>query len=623
MCGIAGIYDLKSGFADDSVIRQMTQALRHRGPDRQGAFHEGPVALGHCRLSIIDLMTGDQPMTGADGRYTVVFNGEIYNFREIRRALEQKGHHFRTQSDTESLLQLYEEKGADCVRELEGMFAFAIYDRMKKSLFLAVDRLGKKPLYYAHQGSVFAFASELKALLKVPRLEKTIDNDSLAQYLAFEYVPAPKTICKNFFKMEAATTLLVDEAGASKNVYWRPSFSEERKTESQWQEEFLGTFRESVSRRLVSDVPLGVFLSGGLDSSSVLAVVRELLPDKPIKTFSIGFDDPSFDESRYAKRVADAFGTEHVTERCSLEQMKREHESILATLDEPMADASYIPTYLLCRLTRSHVTVALSGDGGDELLLGYPTFEAGILAERLAGLPKGLLREAGRWVNRLPTSMSNLSVDFKLKQFFKGIGYPDPVRQQVWLGAFSSEETQAVLTPSQAAGGAHVYDPLKQLSEGVSTGTLRRLQNFYFKFYLQNDILVKVDRASMANSLEVRSPFLDERLMDTVARMPVDLLMRGRTSKYILKRVMASRLPKEVISRPKKGFGIPIARWIREDLREKFADTLSTSELKKDGLFHAPEVQRLLQEHVLGKRDHRKALWTLYVFQQWKRRYMT
>jgi asparagine synthase (glutamine-hydrolysing) len=624
MCGIAGYFYPASEPPKDAagLLKKMTGALAHRGPDAEGYCHEPGLGLGHRRLKIIDLETGEQPMTSSDGRYTIIFNGEIYNFREIRARLESRGRKFRTHSDTESLLQLFEEKGAACLPELEGMFAFAIWDRKRRALTAAVDAFGKKPLYYAAVKGGTAFASEPGALLHHPDLSRTPDPKSLLKYLAFEYVPAPDTIWTGVRKLRGGTALEISaEAGVRMFRYTRPfGPAVYAKTEAGWVAEAQELFREAVKKRLVSDVPLGVFLSGGIDSTAVLAEMRAIDPGRKIKTFTIGFEEASFDESAHARRAADFFSTEHVEEKLTLGSMLKEHEAILARLDEPLADASFIPTFLLSRLTRRHVTVALGGDGGDELFGGYPTFEAARLAQsidRWAPWTKGLI---GRAAGALPVSMKNLSLDFKAKQFTKGLSHSPRQRSQVWLGAFDPAEIANLMAPGTVSAEdiLGVYRGIDEVLGDPREDSRDELQEFYFRFYLEGDILVKTDRASMANSLETRSPLLDDRLVGTVRRIPAATRFGDGSPKYLFKKMMRGRLPAGIIDRPKKGFGIPIAGWIRQELKEEFQATLGPERIAKGGWFRPEVVTGLLNEHLAGKRDNRKQLWTLYVLEKWR-----
>lgn len=628
MCGIAGFFYPASQPPRDAseLLKKLTRALIHRGPDAEG-YCEDPAAglgLGHRRLKIIDLEGGAQPMTSADGRYTIVFNGEIYNFREIRSRLESRGRKFKTRSDTESLLQLFEEKGSACLAELEGMFSFAIWDRERRTLTAAVDPFGKKPFYYASAGGGLIFASEPRALLEHSGVPREPDRQSIVKYLAFEYVPAPDTIWRGVHKLRGGTALEMSAAGTRVFRYTRPyGPAVFAKTEAGWLAEAQELFRDAVKKRLVSDVPLGVFLSGGIDSTAVLAEMRALDPGRKIKTFTIGFEEASFDESSYARRAAEFFSTEHTEEKLTLGSMLREHEAILAHLDEPMADASFIPTYLLSRLVRKSVTVALGGDGGDELFGGYPTFEAARLARGIdrwaPPFVKGLMTRAA---GALPVSMDNLSFDFKAKQFVKGLGYRPRIRSQVWLGAFSDTELGALLSPDLAAEAAGVYRGIDETLGDLPADDRDDLQEFYFKFYLEGDILVKTDRASMAHSLETRSPLLDDRLVGTVRRIPAEIRFKGNQPKYLFKKMLFGRIPAEILDRPKKGFGIPIAHWIRRDLKTEFQTTLAPERIRKAGFFNPETVSALLNEHLAGKRDNRKQLWTLYVFEKWRENWL-
>lgn len=628
MCGIAGFFYPASEPPRNAsgLLQTITRTLAHRGPDAEGYYEEPGVGLGHRRLKIIDLEGGAQPMTSANGRYTIVFNGEIYNFREIRHRLEARGRKFKTRSDTESLLQLFEEKGVACLAELEGMFSFAVWDRRQRVLTAAVDPFGKKPFYYAAVGGGFVFASEPRALLEHPAVAREPNRQAVVKYLAFEYVPAPDTIWKDVRKLRGGTAVEVSaDSGTRVFRYTRPyGPAVFAKTEAGWQAEAQELFRDAVKKRLVSDVPLGVFLSGGIDSTAVLAEMRALDPGRKIKTFTIGFEEASFDESVYARRAADFFSTDHVEEKLTLGSMLREHEAILAHLDEPLADASFIPTFLLSRLVRKSVTVALGGDGGDELFGGYPTFEAARMAHRMdAWMPQAFKRLLARAVQALPVSMDNLSFDFKAKQFTKGLSHASRARHQVWLGAFSDTELGSVLSPEMAQEADGVYRGIDEVLGAPPADDRDDLQEFYFKFYLEGDILVKTDRASMAHSLETRSPLLDDRLVGTVRRIPANIRFKDGQPKHLFKKMLFGRIPGEILDRPKKGFGIPIAHWIRKDLRTEFETTLAPDRMRAAGFFNPAAVSALLAEHLAGKRDNRKQLWTLYVFEKWRQNWLT
>jgi asparagine synthase (glutamine-hydrolysing) len=537
--------------------------------------------------------------------------------------LEAKGHRFRTHCDVETLLHLYEDLGPECVQKVNGMFALALWDTRNQTLFLARDRLGKKPLYYRDDGATFLFGSEVKALLQHPSCPRELDRRSLSKYLAYEYVPAPHCIFKGVRKLPAGHSLTWQNGRADLRRYWDLTFPAQPASgdESQIAEELRERFKEAVRLRLVSDVPLGVFLSGGLDSSSVLAMMAELRPAAQIKTFAIGFEEKSFDESSHARRVAKFFGTHHHEEILSARTLLEILPKVSAFLDEPFADASIVPTYLLSRFTRQHVTVALGGDGGDELFAGYPTFKAHRLADYYR-VPRTLHERLIRpLAERLPVSHENFSFEFKLKRFLRGVGCRPEIRDQIWLGSFTPAEQRVLL--NGVSPEIDDYEDIAQAEKNCgSIELLERLIYLYCKFYLQEDILTKVDRASMACSLEARAPFLDYTFVEFANSIPPNLKLRGLKTKYILKRAMRDKLPRDILARPKKGFGIPIAQWLRGDLKRMALDTFSEQRIRQQGLFDHRAVSRLLDEHLSGKKDHRKQLWTLLMFQSWFEEYM-
>jgi asparagine synthase (glutamine-hydrolysing) len=624
MCGICGM--VGPAAADRGVLTRMTRVLEHRGPDDAGfhvaSYEDGvSIGLGFRRLSIIDLDTGNQPIANEDGSVLVVFNGEIYNFRELRAELEARGHRFATNADTEVLVHLYEDLGTRCVERLNGMFAFAIWDQTERRLILGRDRFGKKPLYYAEVDGGLLFGSELKSLLEHPSCPRELDHESLAAYLAVEYVPTPRAIFEGMRKLPAAHVLVWEDGRVRLERYWDLSFPRVDGTQSEddYSDELRSRLREAVRRRLVSDVPLGAFLSGGIDSSSVVAFMSEALPAGAVKTFSIGFGERSFDESEHARRVAQYFGTDHHEDVFTASAMAELLPIVADHLDEPFADASVLPTYLLSRFTREHVTVALGGDGSDELLAGYPTFPADRVAA-LYAVPRALHeRVVLPLADKLPVSTANFSAEFRLKRFLRGAASAPEIRHPVWLGSFTPAEQDELL--SRPAG-----DPLethrRHFESAPSRDRVERLVYLYAKTYLQDDILVKVDRASMACSLEVRAPFLDVELAEFLGRVPPRLKLHRLGTKYLLKRAMRDLLPEGIAGRPKKGFGVPVAEWIKGELREAVQEELSAERLRRQGLFEPAAVQRLLTEHLTGRRDHRKPLWTLFVFQLWHRRWV-
>jgi asparagine synthase (glutamine-hydrolysing) len=623
MCGICGI--VGPGAVDRAALARMTRTLLHRGPDDEGSHVQGyadglGVGLGFRRLSIIDLDTGNQPIANEDGSLQLVFNGEIYNFRELRSELESQGHRFATNADTEVIVHLYEEHGPSCISRLNGMFAFALWDEPRRELVLARDRFGKKPLYYAELEGSLLFGSEPKALLQHPLCPRDLDLESLTRYLALEYVPSPRSIYAGICKLPAAHVLRWHAGRTTVERYWSLSFDhDEAASDDELVEEFRSRFGKAVQRRLMSDVPLGAFLSGGIDSSSVVAMMASALPAGAVKTFSIGFDEPSFDESSHARRVAGQFGTDHHEEVFSSDVMVEILPAVMDFLDEPFGDASILPTYLLSRHTRSAVTVALGGDGSDELLAGYPTFPADRVA-RYYRMPR-LLHEhvVLALVDRLPVSTDNFSLDFKAKRFLRGAGATAAERHPAWLGSFSRGEQERLLVRSPD-------DPLTEyrteLGRAPTRDPVERLIYAYATTYLQDDILVKVDRASMACSLEVRAPFLDVDLVEFLGRVPPHLKLRRFDTKRLLKLAMRDTLPRGIADRDKKGFGIPIAKWFKHELRDALLDELSPGRIAKQGLFEPRAVRSLIDEHLSGRRDHRKQLWTLFAFQLWHRRWM-
>ena len=624
MCGICG--SVGRAAVDREVLGRMTSTLSHRGPDDEGFFvgeHTNGVAigLGFRRLSIIDPATGNQPLANEDGSVQLILNGEIYNYRELRDELVRSGHTFRTRSDAEVFVHLYEQRGADALSALEGMFALALWDAHEQTLLLARDRFGKKPLYYAQVGDELIFGSEPKSLLAHPRCPRALDQSSLSAYLAFEYVPTPRSIFANVNKLPAGSFLRWRDGRVGIERWW--DLPSDDKPHSRSTEQNASTLREhlrvAVRRRLVSDVPIGAFLSGGIDSSSVVAMMVDELGADAVKTFSIGFDEPSFDESGHARRVASHLGTEHHEEVFTAHQLLDLLPTVTAFMDEPFGDASILPTYALSRFARETVTVALGGDGGDELLAGYPTFAADRVA-RFLPFPRAFTNSLlAPLANRLPVSTDNFSLDFKIKRFLRGAGLPPAARHEAWLGSFTKSEQTALLSEPvghPSTDYAHIYE------SAPSQNPVNRLIHLYATTYLQDDILVKVDRASMACSLEVRAPFLDSDLASFLATVPPSQKLHRLTTKHLLKQAMRKRLPAGIVERPKKGFGVPVAAWLKGDLRELLTDELSADRLRRQGIFQPAEVERLTTEHLDGRRDHRKQLWTLLMFQLWHRTWL-
>jgi len=626
MCGICGVAGGDPAGGRELVAR-MCAALVHRGPDDEGIAQLDNVTFGMRRLSIIDLEGGHQPMRNEDSTVWVVQNGEIYNHLELRDILITAGHTFNTQSDTEVLVHGYEQWGDALVERLNGMFAFALLDRRKATVVLARDRMGIKPLHYAIDGKRLVFASELKAMLRDPALRKGIDPAALDDYLAYEFVPSPASIVRGIGKLQPAHTLTFSVADGSHRLrrYWSPELgagdAARRRSLDEECEELRSVLRESVRKELISDVPLGVFLSGGIDSSAVAAMMTQLGGE--VKSFSVGFTERSFDESGHARQVARHLGTEHRELTLEPSMLLGLIPQLPSLLDEPLGDASIIPTYLLSEFTRRHVKVALGGDGGDELFAGYPTLQAHRLAAYYLMAPR-VLREGliEPVVRRLPVSRSNLSFDFRAKRFVGGARYPTAERHQRWMGSFVAEERSALLSHETrqqlSANGSSDLD----FGQAAYADPLNQVLLMDMRLYLENDILVKLDRASMMASLEGRVPLLNNDFVEYATHLPLNMKLRGLRSKFLLKRALRGILPDQILSRPKKGFGIPVAHWFRGPLKEQMLSVLSPERVVRKGFFDPRAVQQLIDDHISGRRDNRKQLWTLFAFDLWHDGYL-
>jgi asparagine synthase (glutamine-hydrolysing) len=623
MCGIAGFV----GAGDRGVLQRMTDAIRHRGPDAEGHWvdENAAVHLGFRRLAIVDLTGGSQPMWAADGMIGVTYNGEIYNHLELRAELEAAGCQFVTDhSDTEVVLHAYRQWGDAFVERLNGMWAFVIYDRPRKRLFGSRDRFGKKPFYYFHVGGVFGWASELPALLAHPKCPRDISPLSLKKYFAYGYIPAPRSIYERVWKLPGGHSFSYDldrgelqtwrywEFVLEPNALTGDGQHDERQVD-QWCEEMRATLERAVKRRLMSDVPLGVFLSGGIDSSAIAALAAKHVPTGRLNTFSIGFNEPSFDESAHARFVAEKFGTRHHEEILDLDKSVALLPEIVARLDEPLGDGSLLPTYLLSRFTRQHVTVALGGDGGDELFAGYDPFRALQKAELYSKLVPHPVHEAIRLVAaRLPVSHRNLSVDFKIKRTLMGLSYPAPLWNAVWMSALEPRDLAQLFR--EPTNEEEVYsEAIEAWDRCAQRDLVDRALQFWTNLYLQDGILAKVDRASMMNSLEARSPFLDIEFVELARRIPWQLKLHRGQTKWILKKALAPLLPREIIERPKKGFGMPIGRWLREG-RFEFDHDRTYPHL--DVAF----AERKHAVHMAGKADERLFLWSYWLLSQWMKK---
>ncbi len=607
----------------------MTAALAARGPDGDG-FHVAPgVGLGHRRLAVIDVAGGRQPLHSEDGQVTAIVNGELYNFRQLRATLERAGHRFATACDAEVVVHGYEEWGDGVLGHLQGMFALAVWDARRRRLLLARDRMGEKPLYWATlPGGGLAFSSELKSLCHAPGVDTALDPGSLARYLVHECVPAPRSILRGVCKLAPGTRLVV-EAGAAPVVstFWDLSFSEGPRitNEEEGARLLLGELRRSVRERLISDVPLGVFLSGGVDSSAVAALAAEVRGGD-LDTFTIGFDDPAFDESAAAARVARFIGSRHHEQRLTAASVSDALVGVGSLLDEPLGDASIIPTHLLARFARNTATVCLGGDGGDDLFGGYPTFAAEPLAKLLFDRAPGAGRAAAALAKGvsalLPSSGGYLPLEFKLKQFFRASNGGAGRRHQAWMASFLPTEALAVLAPDVRnmviATGANLYDVVDaRWDSGPGRLESDRLLCHYVKGYLAEDLLPKLDRATMAVGLEARSPLLAEGVVSLACRLAPSLRQRAFPTKHILKRALRGLLPDETLHRKKQGFAMPIGRWLAGPLRPFMEDTLSPRALRDCGLFDPAPIRRLVDEHLQGRSDNRKPLWTLLAFMRW------
>ena len=616
MCGLAGF----AGRGELGVLRRMTAAIAHRGPDADGHWAEesAGVFLGHRRLSIVDLGGGAQPMWTRDGQLGVTFNGEIYNHAELRAELKARGCEFTTaHSDTEVLLHGYREWGESFVERLNGMWAFVIYDRARRRLFGSRDRFGKKPLYYFKEGETFGFASELPALLQHPSCPRDLSPLSLKKYFAYCYIPAPRSIYERVWKLPGGHSFTFDLASRELKTWRWWEFVLETggplRDEESLCEEIRATLERAVQRRLMSDVPLGVFLSGGIDSSAIAALAAKHVPAGQLNTFSIGFNEASFDESGYAQFVAERLGTRHRNETLDLDKSTALLPEIVARLDEPLGDGSLLPTYLLSRFTRQHVTVALGGDGGDELFAGYDPFRALRAAELYAKLVPRPVHHAIRLLAaRLPVSHENVSFDFKIKRTLMGLSSPPKLWNAVWMGALEPSGLAQLFR--EPCDEEEIYsEAIEAWDRCAQPNLVDRALQFFTNVYLPDNILTKIDRASMMCSLEARSPFLDIEVVDLARRIPWQLKLRGGQTKWILKKALAPLLPREIIDRKKKGFGMPIGRWLREG---KFDFDHAHSFPHLDVAF----AERQHAAHMAGTRDERLFLWSYWLLGQWMKR---
>ncbi len=616
MCGVNGVFWYRGGRADVEVVRAQARAQRHRGPDDAGVWAEGPVALGHRRLSIVDLSPGGhQPLANEDDTVHVVFNGELYNWPEVMPQLRARGHRFRGRSDTEMLLHLWEERGAELVTELRGMFAFGLYDSRRRTLLLARDRVGKKPLYWHDDGRRIVFASELKSLLADPSVPRDPDPAAVADYLTFGYVPAPGSILAGIRKLPAGHRLLCDEQGPRVERYWElPLTTDYSLSEADAVEGLRERLREAVRVRLMSDVPLGAFLSGGIDSSAVVALMAQVSSTR-VKTFSIGFEDADFSELSHAREVAEHLGTEHhelVVRPRALDLLPR----LVWGLDEPFADASMIPTFHVSQMARSLVTVALSGDGGDEAFAGYTTYTFARSYARFDVLPPAL-----RQLMALPGAL--LPSDHPLGRRLRRIGMRSADRHREVMSHFPPRELRAMLSPAmrEAVRGHESWAPARALHARAARGLgeLAALPAMDALTYMIDDVLVKVDRTSMMNSLETRAPLLDHHVLEWAARMPFKYKLRGDVSKWVLRECVRPLLPPAILARGKQGFGVPLERWFAGDFGRLAREVLLDDRTRARGWLSPAALARLLAGEDLRDELRAKRVYTLVCLELWAR----
>jgi asparagine synthase (glutamine-hydrolysing) len=633
MCGICGFIQTQDqGLDTRSVLQAMCRTIQHRGPDDEGHYFQDNAALGARRLSIIDVAGGHQPISNEDGTVGIAHNGEVYNFPQLREELLAAGHVFKSRTDTETVLHSYEEWGLEFANKLRGMFVSAIWDSRRKRLVVVRDRLGIKPLYYTQLSDrSFVFGSELKAILAHPQVQTQMEPRALDFFLTLEYIPAPYSIFKNIFKLPAGHTLVFESGKVQVDRYWNlptpPAFGKKTTVLDipELKDELFSLLKESVELRMISDVPLGAFLSGGIDSSCIVGLMREL-GASPLKTFSIGFEDQTYNELEHARRIARRFETEHeefIIQPKALELT----ETLIRHLDEPFGDFSIFPTYLVSKMAREHVTVILSGDGGDELFGGYEHYQAQKLAQKawLAPVHAAL----GSVVSRFPPSGKKKGLWNKLQRYSQGFELDPSLRHFRWMMFLTPQQKDALYSPSLAAelGGMKLLNqqaPFQQFFENMAHYDDVSAELYLdLNTYLIDNILVKVDRMSMATSLETRVPLIDHKVVEFMFNLPGELKLRGMTTKWLFKESMERLLPKENITRKKEGFSIPIKHWLRGELKDLMLSTLEKNRITQAGYFHFPEIQRMINAHLQGKANYSHQLWALLVFEIWRENYLS
>jgi asparagine synthase (glutamine-hydrolysing) len=627
MCGICGAIHFDGSPVDRAALDRMVKSIHHRGPDDSGVWTDGGTGLGNTRLAIIDLSpAGHQPLSNETGDVWITFNGEIYNYPSLRAEAEARGHRFRSRTDTETIVHLFEDRGIDCLNALRGMFALAIWDGRDRTLWLARDRLGKKPLYYLADRSRLIFGSEIKCILEYPGVPRTLNRKALPLYLAYACAPAPETMFEGVRMLMPGSWLRITDGQIKTQAYWDPPLPSDPEAvraqpESEWVAELLGQLRAAVRLRLISDVPLGAFLSGGLDSSAVVALMAETA-SVPVKTFAMGFaHEPSYDETAHARMAAKLLGTDHhefIVEPHVVELVPK----LVWHLDQPFGDSSALPTYLVSKLAREHVEVVLTGDGGDELFAGYERFHAARLARRFRSVPGFVFDAVEALASRWPQGTSYRDLARRVLRFSSKAQLPLPAQLLGWAGVMSPELV-AELVPSDDPIASMIqthFATYFRVPEGRDP--LPSVLDVNLRTFLPDDLLIKADRMNMAASLEARSPFLDHVLVEFAATIPADLKLRQGVSKYILKRAFRGTLPDEIIDRKKHGFGVPIGKWFRTSLREYLTDILLGARAAQRGLLRPRAVERVVNEHLSGQRDHGHALWTMLMLEAWARRFL-
>ena len=620
MCGIVAI---KGPNANQNDIQIMNSVLRHRGPDDEGYFVGERIAMGMRRLSIIDLHTGKQPIFSDDGKLCIIQNGELYNYKELRKKIGT-AYPFKTQSDTEVILASYRLYGIDCLNQFNGMFAFIIWDNEKRELFAARDRIGVKPLYYYQDKDNLVIASEIKSIVTLPWVERELDLIAIQQFMVFEYIPAPRTIFKSIKKFLSGHYILNNDHTMQSARYWHiPVVQNDDKSFDHACREFKSVFRDSVRLRLVSDVPVGLFLSGGIDSSTIAAEMRAVVPNGELHSFSIGFEDSAYDESRYAQIVASKFNFTHHHKILKEKNVDRLLQEIFEILDEPLADASIIPTYFVSQLAKQYVKVVLSGDGGDEAFLGYSTYKAHLMTNYIPPFlkpPISIILK--KLMAVLPISDNHMGYQFKLFKYLRGFGHSSEICNAIWWGAYNLSELKRLLEIE--INPEEIFEPINRYySEVEANDILKKISFLDLNLYLQDDLLVKVDRMSMANSVEVRNPYIDYRILEFAFNIPSNwklhpVLLR---SKHIIKKSYESILPNVILKKPKKGFDIPLTRLLRDALYRRMNHFLSPNQIAKTNIFNSREIEKIKKKHIHQEENNRQLIWPLMVFQMWFNNY--